>query len=210
MTKAAKQTSGVLGRGPFFWGALTLLSTALVVGLGVSEAIEGKGVLIMLMLIPITNFIAMMRSAYMLASSAEPGCLARGAAQQRYIKRVAICTSLYVLGFAATEFLGNELDPPRAVIFVFAVLTGLAVSGVFWATGRLIIEETDEFIRVLTIRQTLIASAIALSSASIWGFLEAAELVVRIDAYWFAMIWFFGLMIGAAVNRVEHGTWGAL
>ncbi len=210
MTKAATQTTGVLGRGPFFWGALTLLSTALIVGLGVSEAIEGKGVLIMLMLIPITAFIAMMRSAYRLAGTTEPGCIAKGAAQQRYVKRVAICTSLYLLSFAATQFAGNELDPPRAVIFALAVLTGLAVSGVFWAMGRLIIEETDEFIRVLTIRQALIASGLALSSASIWGFLEAEDLVMHIDAYWFAMIWFFGLMIGAAVNRVEHGTWGAL
>jgi hypothetical protein len=72
------------------------------------------------------------------------------------------------------------------------------------------LEEQDEFMRMLIIRQSLIASALALSCASIWGFLEAADLVMHIDAYWFAIVWFFGLAVGSVFNRIQFGTWGAV
>ena len=39
-------------------------------------------------------------------------------------------------------------------------MPGLAICGVFWAIGRLIVDEKDEFIRMLIVRQTLIATGV--------------------------------------------------
>ena len=39
--------------------------------------------------------------------------------------------------------------------------------------------------------------------------LEAADLVMHVDAYWWPVAWFLGLFIGAVANRIEYGTWGA-
>ena len=209
MNSESTKPRGVLGRGPIFWAILTMIATAAVVTLGLTEAIENKASLLILLMIPVALTLVMFRSAYRLADSGGATCVAQGQAQKRYIKRVAIFTSLYLATFGLMTFLGDEISEPAFLRFVIAALPGLAVIGIFWAIGRLIVEETDEFIRMLTVRQTLIASAVALSAASIWGFLEAAGLVIHLDAYWYAVIWFGGLFIGALVNRIEHGTWGA-
>lgn len=104
----------------------------------------------------------------------------------------------------------REWDVSRQVLMVLSVLPGLGIVGVFWAIARLIVEETDEFMRMLVVRQALIASSFALSLASVWGFMESADVVPHIDAYYWAVAFFIGLIIGAVVNRIEHGTWGAV
>jgi hypothetical protein len=52
------------------------------------------------------------------------------------------------------------------------------------------------------VRQTLVASALALSIATAWGFLESFELAAHFDAYWIAVVWFVGLGLGACVNKL--------
>jgi len=208
-TPARASSTGFLGRGPGFWFGLTAGTTAAIVGLALSDAIENEEVIFILFIAPLFSLVAMALSLLRANESGSGECVPKGVAQRRYIKRVAVSTSLYLASFAALTFTEGNTEIPRAARFALAVLTGLAVSGVFWAIARLIIEETDEFLRMLTIRQVLIASAIALSTASIWGFLEAADFVPHFDAYWIAVVWFVGLFVGALVNRIEHGTWGA-
>ncbi|MEM7779609.1 MAG: hypothetical protein AAF697_04345 [Pseudomonadota bacterium] len=200
---------GFLGRGPLFWLIMTAVTTATVAGLALSEAIEGSTALIAMFTAPIASMIAMFL-AYLNANAAQTTtCVGKGDAQRRYIKRVALFTSLYLASFAGLTFLDQLGETPLAVRYVVAVLPGLAIIGVFWSIGRLIVEETDEFLRMLTVRQALIASALAMSAASIWGFLESAELVIHLDAYWYAVVWFSGLFVGALINRIEYGTWGS-
>lgn len=200
----------VLGRGPLFWLGMTFGSTAAIVALALSDAIENKGLVTLLLAIPLATFAAMAIAMLKLNASGSGDCVTKGEAQRRYIKRVALFTSLYLATFALMTFADKQLAVPTSARFALALLPGLAISGVFWAIARLIIEETDEFIRMLTIRQTLIASGLALSAASIWGYLEAADLVVHLDAYWVAVVWFVGLALGAVANRIQHGAWGAV
>ena len=91
---------------------------------------------------------------------------------------------------------------------VLAVLPGLAIMGIFWSIARLMVEEQDEFIRMLIVRQSLIATGLALSVASVWGFLEAYGVAPHIDSYWVAVLWFFGLGVGAVANKVQYGAVG--
>ena len=206
---ARSAPSGFLGRGPFFWLGLTFGSMGVVLALALSGAIENKAVVAILMLAPLLTAAAMFKAMLNANQAGDGNCVSKGQAQRRYVKRVAIFTSLYLATFAALTFIDHVDNIPPAAHYVIGVLPGLAVIGFFWAIGRLIVEEADEFIRMLTIRQVLVASALAMSAASIWGFLESADLVVHIDAYWYAVIWFVGLFFGALANRIEYGTWGA-
>ena len=63
--------------------------------------------------------------------------------------------------------------------------------------GRYLVEEQDEYVRMLMVRQTLWASGFALSVATIWGFLESFDLVGHVDAYYIAVLWFVGLGVGS-------------
>ena len=133
---------------------------------------------------------------------------ARSEAQRRYIKRMLVVTGVYLATVAAASFTIDENGPVTALTVLLAVLPGLAVIGFFWVIGRLIVEERDEFIRMLIVRQSLIATAVALSSASVWGFLEAYGVAPHIDAYWVVILWFFGLGVGGLVNKVQYGAAG--
>ncbi|MGB7374316.1 hypothetical protein [Pontixanthobacter sp.] len=194
-------------RGPWFWGGLMMGAFGAIAGLALSGAIEGTAILILMML-PIGLTIPLIRAANRRADSVS--CFGKGEAQKRYIQRVAVSTSFYLASFALMTFTNAGGDPPLALRAFLAILPGLAIIGIFWAIGRLIVEEQDEFMRMLIVRQSLVATGLALSAASIWGFLEAADVVPHLDAYWVAIAWFFGLGLGAIMNRLQYGTWGAV
>lgn len=206
----SRQSNGVLGRGPAFWAVMVFISTALVLMLAVSGAVEQKAALALLTAIPCALALVMFRAGYNAADGKGDGCAPTGSAQKRYIKRTAISTSLYLLTFALLMTAEREWEIAQPVKMALSVLPGLAIVGVFWAIARLIVEETDEFMRMLVVRQALIASGFALSAASVWGFMESADVVPHIDAYYWAVAFFIGLFIGAVANRIEHGTWGAV
>lgn len=206
MTESNK---GVLGRGPAFWAVMVFVSTALLMSLIAFGAIE-RSIQLLLTIVPIALAMVMFRAGYNAAGAPAGSCTGKGEAQTRYITRTAIFTSLYLATFGLLMFAHRELEITGEVKFVLALLPGLAIIGVFWAIARLLIEETDEFMRMLVVRQALIATAFAMSAATVWGFLESVGIVPHIEAFYWAMAWFFGLFIGSAANRVQYGTWGAV
>ena len=84
-----------------------------------------------------------------------------------------------------------------------ALLPGLAISGIFVALGRYLVEETDEYLRVRMVTQMLWATGATLSLATIWGFLDVFEAVPRLPLYTVAILWFFSLGVAGAVMRVR-------
>ena len=71
--------------------------------------------------------------------------------------------------------------------YLAAVLPALPIIGIFAAIGRYLVEEHDEYVRMLMVRQTLWASAFALSVATVWGFLESFDMVGHVEAYYVAV-----------------------
>lgn len=128
--------------------------------------------------------------------------------RRRYRERMTVAMGVYVVGLFAAKYLTSRHLVDGMWVWVLALIPGLAIVGVLAAIALLIVEQEDEFIRWLLVRQTLIATAIALSISTVWGFLENFELVGHIDAYWIAVVWFLGFAVGGVVNRVTHGASG--
>lgn len=123
-------------------------------------------------------------------------------AQRRYNRRVLLLSIAYVaLLFPAVHLISRHLVA-GPIAYVVGVLPALAVSGFFWLMARYLFEETDEYLRVVQVRQLLLASGIALTAATIWGFLEGFDLVPHIAAYAWPIVWFGGLGIGACLESV--------
>ena len=132
----------------------------------------------------------------------------RTLALKRYNQRAIWLSLLYVffLFIAVYGFNHRLLHGPAA--YVAAILPALPIVGVFAAMGRYLVEEQDEYVRMLMVRQSLWATGFALSVATIWGFLENFDLVGHVDAYYIAVVWFFGLGIGGVINRFTVGDGG--
>jgi len=122
-------------------------------------------------------------------------------AWKRYNWRVIWLSLLYAIFLLAAIYAFKHQFLSGPIVYVAAIMPALPLIGIFGAMGRYLVEEQDEYVRMLMVRQTLWASAFALSAATIWGFLESFELVGHVDAYYIAVVWFFGLGVGGCINR---------
>lgn len=131
-------------------------------------------------------------------------------ASHRYLLRMALTMAFYLITLAIAEHFidGRGLTGWAAAFLAF--LPGLSFAGVVWVFGGLIIEEADEFYRMLYVRQGLIATGISFTLAAIWGFLETYRIVDPVAAFWWPTIWCFGLAVGAVFNKIKYGTFGEI
>lgn len=123
-------------------------------------------------------------------------------AQRQYNRRVLILSGCYGVLLIAVVWLFNRHLLSGPIAYLAALLPALPIIGVFAAMGRYLIEERDEYLRMLTTRQTLVATGFALSIATAWGFLESFEVAPHVDAFYIAVLWFGGLGLGSCVNSL--------
>lgn len=127
-------------------------------------------------------------------------------AAKRYNLRIIGLSLLYGAFLIPAVYAFKHHLLQGAAAWIAAVLPALPIIGIFAAMGRYLVEERDEYVRMLLVRQSLWASGFALSLATVWGFLENFELVGHVDAYYITCVWFFGLGIGSIMNRVTLGA----
>ncbi len=125
-------------------------------------------------------------------------------AHRRYTVSVMLLMTGYVLALVGVNSFFRHSSPPGVSAFAAAVLPALPIIGVFVAMGRLLVEEPDEYRRMLLVRQCLVATAFALGIATVWGFLEDFDQVPHVPGYWAAILWFGGLGVGSCVNRLTQ------
>lgn len=93
--------------------------------------------------------------------------------------------------------------------YALAITPALPIIGIFWAVMRFLVEEQDEFIRLLQVRACLFATGFCLTIMTVWEFLQNFDLVAPGNGgFGAAFFWFVGLGFGAVYNRVTLGTSG--
>lgn len=121
---------------------------------------------------------------------------------KRYTRRLLAVMSLYGVTLVAVNLWFRLAPPSGPLAYVAAVLPALPIAGVFVVIGRLLVEMRDEYVRMLLVRQSLIATGLALSVTTAWGFLEGFGLAPHVAGYYAAVIWFAGLGVGGCTNAV--------
>lgn len=129
---------------------------------------------------------------------------------RRFLFRLWGSMTIALLSAFAADFAIDNGYADGVWIWVLALTPGLAMVGAFCAVGMLIIEQEDEFIRMLILRQLIMGAGIALSFAAIWGILENFGLVDQITTFYIVAIFFGGFGFGGLVNRITHGAWGEM
>jgi hypothetical protein len=132
----------------------------------------------------------------------------RTPAWKRYNSRLIWLSLLYCAFLLPAVYGFKHQLVPHSVAYLVAVLPALPIIGIFGALGRYLVEEQDEYVRMLMVRQILWASGLTLSLATIWGFLDNFGLVGHADGYWLLVIWFIGLGLGGIVNKLTLGDGG--
>ena len=134
--------------------------------------------------------------------------VARTLAWKRYNWRVIWLSLAYAILLIAAVYTFKHRLVGNPLAYVVAVLPALPIIGIFGAIGRYLVDEEDEYVRMLMVRQTLWASGFTLSLATVWGFLDNFQLVGHIEGYWIVVVWYFGLAIGGLANKLSLGESG--
>jgi len=129
----------------------------------------------------------------------------RSSAWKRYNWRLIWLSLLYCLFLLPAVYGFKHQLIPGALKYLVAILPALPVIGIFGAMGRYIVEEQDEYVRMLVVRQMLWAMGFTLGVATIWGFLDNFGLVGHVDGYWIVVVWYFGQAIGSIANKLTVG-----
>jgi hypothetical protein len=134
--------------------------------------------------------------------------MVRTPAWKRYNLRVIWLSIVYALFLLPAVYGFKHHLVPSPLQYFVAIMPALPIIGIFGAIGRYLVEEPDEYVRMLMVRQTLWASAFTLSIATAWGFLDNFGLVGHVDGYWIIILWFFGLGLGGLYNKLTLGDGG--
>ena len=127
-------------------------------------------------------------------------------AVRRYLKRLAVLMSAYVVLIFLAGYLFRHNPPQGVLAYGLAALPALPIIGVVWTAMRLLVEETDEYMRMLFVRQNLFATGFCLTVLTVWEFLQNYDLVAPgTGGFGAAFFWFMGLGIGAVLNRRAIG-----
>ena len=79
-------------------------------------------------------------------------------AQKRYNRAVLLLGAAYVLILFGVGTYFNNDAPRGALAYLAAILPAVPLIGIFVTMGRYIVDETDEYLRMLFVRQSLIAT----------------------------------------------------
>ena len=129
-------------------------------------------------------------------------------ANRRYNVRVIVLSLIYSALLIGAVYGFKHHLVSGAFAWIAAILPALPIIGIFAAIGLYLVEEQDEYVRMLMVRQTLWASGFSLSIATVWGFLESFDMVNHIEVYWVSVLWFGGLGLGACANKLTIGRGG--
>jgi hypothetical protein len=132
-------------------------------------------------------------------AQAAGGCAS--AAMRIYNRRMIVASLTYVAVLLAGAGLAAYLAPPAPVRVLLAIIVALPVLLMVRAMALLLRDETDEYLRMRVVEQTLIATGFLLVAASLYGFLNAFDVAPRLDAYLVVPVWAVGLGIGRLFQR---------
>ncbi len=197
---AEAETTPTSGRTCLIAAACSVVTALLVLFLWKSDAIG----------ITTAYILAIIPTSLMVFAFVKTIRQSKAKASQRYLARMAIVMAFYLLTLFLAENLIEDRGVAGTLAVIVALLPGLSFAGVIWIFGGLIVEEQDEFYRMLYVRQGLIATAISFTLAAVWGFLETYKIVEPVAAFWWPTMWCFGLGIGAIFNKIKYGTYGEI
>lgn len=141
--------------------------------------------------------------------SLESAGAARGfnsPAIRNYDRRMIAASLSYVVLLLAGASVARYYAPPVAVRVLLALLVAAPVLLMIRAVALLIREQHDEYLRMWTVQQSLIAMAVVLSVSTLYGFLNVFDVAPRLDAYLIVPLWGLGLGIGAVYNKLTLGS----
>jgi hypothetical protein len=122
-------------------------------------------------------------------------------AMRTYNRRVLGAGFAYVVLLFAGMGIARYYSPPVAARVLLALAVAVPVLFMIRAMSLLLKEETDEYLRMRFVNQSLVATGFMLTIATLYGFLNAFDVAPRIDAWAAFPLWAVGLGLGRLFQK---------
>jgi hypothetical protein len=132
---------------------------------------------------------------------AQADCGLHSKAMRAYNRRVLTAAFGYVVALFAGIALARYYTPPTVVRVVLAMIVATPVLFIIRAMALLLKEETDEYLRMRLVEQSLIATGFLLTAATLYGFLNTFDLAPPVDAWAVVPVWALGLGLARLVQK---------
>ncbi len=124
-------------------------------------------------------------------------------AEGRYVVRLAATMAAFLVAlFAVKRWFGSAWPPTGLWLYVAAVIPALPILAAIAVVGRYLVEEADEYQRVLLVRAVLWATGATLAVTTVWGFLEAYAHIRPPQAGLEFMLFCIALGVAQVVGRL--------
>lgn len=124
-------------------------------------------------------------------------------AYRAYVRRFVPAAILYVVAIAFASWFIPDDAPLSLSVVLIALLPGIAIVGMLWAMGRLLVELDDEYLRMLEVQKALIATGLTLATCAVWGLIELYSTAPRMPVFMVFPLWCLGLAIGSLWQKVR-------
>jgi len=128
-------------------------------------------------------------------------CCIRTPAQLRHNRRVLIASIIYAITLIPVVYAIRHGLVAQPWTTILALLPALPVVGFFASYARYLSEETDEYVRMLVVKQILAATTVAMTCAVVWGFLTDLGGAPPVATYWVAVVWVAAQGVIAVIHR---------
>jgi hypothetical protein len=110
-------------------------------------------------------------------------------AQRAHNRRVGWALLAYALVLPPLVWFAAHYRPGTGVRLASAIVASLPLLLVFASWGRYLSEERDEYQRSVATGRVVIATNATMGTAVVWGFLQAFDVMPKIEMYWIAVVW---------------------
>ncbi len=117
----------------------------------------------------------------------------RTVAKQALVRRLVPLALLYLAGVAGGGLLIRHFDLAGMPAYLLAILMSLPLLASIFALFHYVTEETDEYVRMMFVRDLVVATGFMLMITTVWGVLELATDVPPLPVYYVMVIWCVGL-----------------
>ncbi|MFZ1988256.1 MAG: hypothetical protein WAW96_00660 [Alphaproteobacteria bacterium] len=126
------------------------------------------------------------------------------AARRRYVVRLNLAFAGYAVAVAAISgWLGFE-PPGGAWVYFTSLIPPVFIGAAIFVMGRYLVEEEDEFRRMLWVRTVIGANGLTLFVATAWGFLGQYAHVWALPLYLVFPMFCLGLAIVGPIVRLAY------
>jgi hypothetical protein len=109
----------------------------------------------------------------MVSPAARPRSIVSRPAWRRYMVRFTAAMATYIAILLAVDYAArNGMMPPKPWLYLAAVAPAVPVAAVVVIVLRYLLEEDDEYQRMLSIRAYITATGLLLTVTTSWGFLQ--------------------------------------